>query len=458
MKRFTRKNLYLLLVTLLLGALTSVIYAAQLNVDTFDANAQVSDVDTTACTTATGSDMLGGVRHILVTRTSGLDTVAARVDTTVPDSLAFSIGSSTRGTALIQMDGTNDGDCVLDFGLGGTSLNPYDGLTVFVRQVDLSAIVTMRIYEDASNYSQFSYTLPYAISAPGTELYFPFSAFTNVGTGADYGSIEAIEVLLDGTTIDSLDMTIDFVSADYSRDYGDLPVAYNNTVDADNGARHRIGAIYLGTGVDSEDDGQESATATGDQARTNDETGITHPPLSNWGDGTASLAIDLTKPSSVFVGCLVGWIDWDGDNVFETSSTGGVSEMVANTFLFGDQTINFTSPTTAQYGGTYPSTLNARFRIFRPNEPLFSAFGLSLDGAGCPTASTTASVLQLVFGEATDGEVEDYQWSFSPTAITLNNLNIASPQGVFPGVLVLTAGLFTIATFVAILKRRRSAL
>ncbi|MBP7998667.1 MAG: hypothetical protein KA314_24735 [Chloroflexi bacterium] len=132
--------------------------------------------------------------------------------------------------------------------------------------------------------------------------------------------------------------------------------------------------------------------------------------------------------------------------------------MVANTFLFGDQTINFTSPTTAQYGGTYPSTLNARFRIFRPNEPLFSAFGLSLDGAGCPTASTTASVLQLVFGEATDGEVEDYQWSFSPTAITLNNLNIASPQGVFPGVLVLTAGLFTIATFVAILKRRRSAL
>ena len=144
MKRFTRKNLYLLLVTLLLGALTSVIYAAQLNVDTFDANAQVSDVDTTACTTATGSDMLGGVRHILVTRTSGADTVAARVDTTVPDSLAFSIGSSTRGTALIQMDGTNDGDCVLDFGLGGTSLNPYDGLTVFVRQVDLSAIITMR--------------------------------------------------------------------------------------------------------------------------------------------------------------------------------------------------------------------------------------------------------------------------------------------------------------------------
>ncbi|MEI2737176.1 MAG: hypothetical protein V9F01_00155 [Chitinophagaceae bacterium] len=330
MKRFTRKNLYLLLVTLLLGALTSVIYAAQLNVDTFDANAQVSDVDTTACTTATGSDMLGGVRHILVTRTSGGDTVAARVDTTVPDSLAFSIGSSTRGTALIQLDGTDDGNCVLDFGLGGVSLNPYDGLTLFVRQVDLSAIITMRIYEDASNYSHFSYTLPYAISAPGTELYFPFSAFTNVGTGADYGSIEAIELLLDGTTIDSLDMTIDFVSADYSRDYGDLPVAYNNTVDADNGARHRIGAIYLGTGVDSEDDGQESATATGDQARTNDETGITHPPVSNWGDGTASLTIALTKPTGV-TACVVGWIDWDGDNVFETSSTGGVSEMVVNT-------------------------------------------------------------------------------------------------------------------------------
>ncbi|MBK9052289.1 MAG: hypothetical protein IPL78_15695 [Chloroflexi bacterium] len=60
-----------------------------------------------------------------------------------------------------------------------------------------------------------------------------------MGAGAD--PVEAIEILLDGTTIDSLDMTIDYVSADYSRDYGDLPVAYNNTVDSNNGAATALG-------------------------------------------------------------------------------------------------------------------------------------------------------------------------------------------------------------------------
>ncbi|MFZ0544505.1 MAG: hypothetical protein WAM60_03670 [Candidatus Promineifilaceae bacterium] len=440
MNHFPRKKVYLLIVILLLGLLTSVVHAAALNVDSFDNDFQISTFGT-PCTTVTGSDMMGGERDILVNRTSGSGTIQADVDSTVANSLAFSIGAATRGTALIQFDGV-DGSCTNSFGLS-ESLNPYDGLTLYIQQVDLNGAVTMRIYTDSSNYSEYSYAIPYSIASPGTEIYFPFDQFTSVGSGADFGSVAAIEILLDGTLIDSLDMTLDFVSSDYSRDYGDLPAAYSNTEEVDDGARHRLGGIYFGTGVDSEPDGQESADATGDVARTDDETGITR--AGDWSTGTGSVVIDVTKPNSVFLVCGVGFIDWDGDNVFEVSSSiGGVSEVVYNNFILSDGTVNFTSPTPAQYGGAYPTSLNARFRIFRTNDPLFSALGLTLDGFGCPTISTPANVLQLVYGEATDGEVEDYQWGFAPSAITLGSAETRTPDG-WPlvAVVLLSTGLTT---------------
>ena len=37
------------------------------------------------------------------------------------------------------------------------------------------------------------------------------------------------------------------------------------------------------------------------------------------------------------------------------------------------------------------------------------------------TALTLAGTIEIV-GEAADGEVEDYQWIFAPTAVTLSNL------------------------------------
>lgn len=428
MNNFARKHLYLVLVILLLGLLTSVVHAAQLDVDTFDVDAQISNVDFSDCTSVgggTGTDMMGGERDLLVTRTTGGGTVQADVDTSIADSLALSIGAGTRGTALVQLDGV-DGNCALNFGLT-ESLNPYDGLTIFVRQVDLNGILTMRVYTDGSNYSTLSYTLPYAISPPGTEVYFPFAQFTDVGAGADFANVTAIEIILDGTTTDSLDMTIDYVSSDYTRDFGDLPSAYNNTLEADNGARHRLGGFYhFGTTVDSEADGQESVDATGDVARTDDETGITRDDM-DWGDGTGAVFVDITKPGSVSVACVVGWIDWDGDNVFESTATvGTASELVTNAFVPGDSNISFTSPTVTDYGGTYPSTLNTRWRIFQPNDTLFTDLGLTLDLFGCPTSSTPAAVTQLVFGEAADGEVEDYQWGFGPTAITLSKASTST--------------------------------
>lgn len=449
------KSFTYIIVALLLTLTINVASAAQFNVDNFDNNAQLSNI-ATACTTATGADMLGGERNILVERTSGSGTVQADVDTSVADSFAFSVGASTQGRATIQLDGA-DGSCALNAtGLGGITLNPFDGLSLLVREVDLNAVVTLRVYTDAANFSTFDYTIPYAISAPGQEIYFPFNQFTATGLGADFANVGAIEIVADGTTISSLDMTIDFVSSDFARDYGDLPASYNNTTRADNGARHIVGGLFLGSTVDTEPDGQENATAVGDAARTDDEEGVAPVAMSDWGDGTGTLSINMTKPSTVFVGCIVGWIDWDNNGAFDaTSSIGGVSELVVNNFFgVSNPSQSITTPTLADYGGTYPATLNARFRIFRPNEPLFTALGLTPDFAGCTSTSPTADVMQLVFGDASDGEVEDYQWGFTPTAIELQSTDAASQNATMPFVVMALVLVGLMGTAVALYRRQ----
>jgi hypothetical protein len=115
-----------------------------------------------------------------------------------------------------------------------------------------------------------------------------------------------------------------------------------------------------------------------------------------------------------------------------------------------DNNFSFTSPTLLQYGGTYPNTLNARFRIFRPGEPLFTSLGIPIDAFGCVTAlggATPAQVTQLVFGEASDGEVEDYQWGFGPTAITLSKASTAGQETGLILVIALTAAGLAVTTY-----------
>ena len=440
-----------------------VIVQALTAIDTFNDTAQTSDL-ATPCTigNAPGTDILSGERDVLVNRTSGSGTVVADADTTVANQFSLSIGASTRGTALIQWDGA-DGACTLNAtGLGGLSLSPDDGLAIHVSSVDLNGAVTMRIYSDASNYSTYTYVIPNSITTPGYVIYFPFEQFTAVNSGADYTNVGAIEVLIDGTSIDSLDMTIDFVHSDYTRDFGDLPAAYNNiTLFANNGARHSPGTVYYGSSIDTEADGQTSATATGDNTGgSNDEQGLSAVTGSNWGDGSGQISLNATVPSAELVACAVGWIDWNNSGSFDVGgTTGGVSELVFSTYVFpGTSTQNITTPTAADYGGSYPATLNARFRIFQRNADLFTTLGLPLDGFGCPSLSTAseAQIAGLLTGLARNGEVEDYQWSFAPNAVTLSDTGTKSDP-VWPA---LTAGIALLGVGTAapfILHKRRKA-
>lgn len=453
-----KKRLSLIVLIALLSLFSVVVVNALTPVDTFNDTMQESDVDAIACTTATGLDMIGGERDLGVTRTQGSGSVTADVDDTKENEFALSIGASTRGTALIQWDGV-DGDCALDAsGLGGINLNPDDGMAIHVTAVDLNGVVTLRVYTDAANYSTFSYTIPTSVSAPGYVMYFPFEGFTPVGTGADFSDVGAIEVLVDGTGIDSLDMTIDFVNSDITRDFGDLPVAYNNiSLLVNDGARHSPAGITLGSSVDMEADAQTSADATGDNTTaTDDENGVTRSyPFGDWGNGIGALGINTTLPAGHSEACVVGWIDWDNSGSFDVGgTTGGKSELVLNDSFYNgsDTSAWFQTPTTANYGGAYPSTLNARFRIFEQNALIFDELGLgsTLDGGGCPTNATEAQMASLLTGLAYNGEVEDYQWSFGPNAVTVSN---ASGLGSFGVMSVLTMGV--VAAAVVIVRKRK---
>jgi uncharacterized repeat protein (TIGR01451 family) len=170
-----------------------------------------------------------------------------------------------------------------------------------------------------------------------------------------------------------------------SSDYGDAPEPAYPTSQVNDGARHVLGSrAYLGQCVDSEDDGLPSAEADGDDITVggvvwgdcegdDDEDGVNFPNL---------LAVGAETTIEVFAAfecTLSAWIDFAGDGDWDDPEdelfpggeylTAGVNEL---TFMI---------PGSATEGTTW-----ARFRC-------------TSDG---PVTYT---------GEASDGEVEDYQLS-----------------------------------------------
>jgi hypothetical protein len=97
----------------------------------------------------------------------------------------------------------------------------------------------------------------------------------------------------------------------------------------------------------------------------------------------------------------------------------------------GTQTITFNIPT----GTAFPNTFNGRFRLY----------------------PTSMSVLAQPTGLATNGEVEDYQWNFGPTAVTLNSMAARAAIGdlaMLPILIVLGAAAILV---IAWAKRHRIA-
>jgi len=206
-----------------------------------------------------------------------------------------------------------------------------------------------------------------AVTPDGKELYVTHGdqlSALDAQTGQTLVVLEAPE--LQGTT----GVCFGAGGSDIPRDFGDAPDPMYPTLIASGGASHGIGALFLGAKVDVEADGQPAAAADGDdRSDTDDEDGIT----------LGALRPGASNPLKVSVsggpGKLDAWIDVNADGDWDDA---GERIFEAQAVVTGVNNLVFTLPAAAA-----PGTSFARFR-------------LSSDG------------VHGAFGDAPDGEVEDY--------------------------------------------------
>jgi hypothetical protein len=175
---------------------------------------------------------------------------------------------------------------------------------------------------------------------------------------------------LEGTTEFVIQLTEGF-------DFGDAPSSLGYpTLRSQNGARHRILAGFqLGAAIDVDVEGQATLAADGDDSDgVDDEDGVSFGTLTR--GYAATITVVAAGITAIQPGRLDAWIDWNRDGDWDDPG-----EQIARSLplVNGSNVLSITVPVTATPGATY-----ARFR-------LSSAGGLA------------------PFGEAADGEVEDYQ-------------------------------------------------
>jgi hypothetical protein len=220
-------------------------------------------------------------------------------------------------------------------------------------------------------------------------------------------------------TAESVNSNTDSQTATYAAmDFGDLPASYADTLWSSNGARHTINALYLGAGVTTEADGQLSPTATGDAA----DDGVRRVMSNKW---IANNIVGVVVTVTGGTGYLVGWFDWNGLGNFNLVT----STVTFGTLSLGTHTLTMTIPAGYMTG----TTINARFRLYD----------------GTPLQASP-------LGEAIGGEVEDYQWTFNPTTITLRDLGArAEPIESYDWLWVATAAVLGLLVVRQIMRTRR---
>ena len=208
---------------------------------------------------------------------------------------------------------------------------------------------------------------------------------------AEPSVVEAIATIVD----DDL-MIADFGDAPASNHSG-FPSSYPVTLEQ-NGARHTVGDLFLGQGVDVESDGQFSGL--GDQDDVDEDAlhaGIT--PTTTFLSAASNTVASVNVVSSS-TGRLDAWFDFNRDGDWED-----LGEQIATAFPVqaGENTLTFSIPADAGSGATA-----ARFR-------------LSSAGRLEPT------------GAAIDGEVEDYWFTLVGTDSAAGHveLNLSEGDSVF---------------------------
>ena len=149
---------------------------------------------------------------------------------------------------------------------------------------------------------------------------------------------------------------------------------------------------------------------------------------------TNTLTVVIGQPDATTDLCLLGYFDWNGDGDFDDTSEKPVRLRVTPTGFFTTITRTITPPAGAV------QTIHGRFRLLATDDPL-------LAGGNCGLAPSTLSR-----GVAYSGEVEDYTWIRSTTAVSLVTQGTASGQSI---VFLLTVFLLLLVSTVIVLQRRK---
>ena len=194
-------------------------------------------------------------------------------------------------------------------------------------------------------------------------------------------------------------------------DYSDLANSYGV-------AWHTgTGALRLGSNWTAD----TSYLLAGDDAS---DDGITR--LDEWVPGNPA-TLGVTVGGSGAAPWLAGWVDWNNNGVFETPGERIVDQAVT----VGNNAVVFSVPLSYTTG----ATVQARFRLY-DSQPF------------APTSNAAAT------GAAANGEVEDFSYAFSPTAISLQSFQ-AGANWVWP-LAVSVVGLVAAATLFWFTRRRSS--
>ncbi len=316
----------------------------------------------------------------------------------------FGYRAAFAGNHTIQ--GTLWHDSDRDQAIGAGETYRYANQTVYLWNNSGSLVATA--VTGAAGFYQFT-NLP-----DGTYI----AAFNGGGTG--FANLTATTSMSQSFTFSSTEtVTKDF--GFYSAlDLGDLPSSYNLTRLGMDGPRHQVAAanaLRLGSLIDMDPNGDDSALANSDDTNqaVNDEDGVTldlYYPWSPEYGGRVNISVD-NCPSTCYVSA---WVDWGKNNNFSDPG-----DRVLLDHSISDNVIMAPAPVTIPIpaGHTVSGQYFARFRVY----------GASTNGTAQPT------------GYAADGEVEDYRWDFSVTAVEIVALSASTPAAERAGFIWVSAAL-----------------
>ncbi|MBN1978813.1 MAG: hypothetical protein JW918_15555 [Anaerolineae bacterium] len=416
------------LVAVIIGGLllslfvTGVVYAATINIDTFDSGTQniaANDSNTPVYDSVDGgtSDVLGQYRDVALASSScsAPSDIELKIDVgSAPGTnfLDFSEDTSCGGIATITWDGDNDATArsyLLSADLEDSSPT-NDGIYMKVTTADHATQLTMVGYENSTQYSTLSINIAGSSNLERLDIFFPFNTFSPTGGGAVWSDLEALELEIDGTVEQELQFVVDYMEAtDDSeiREYGDLPDGtggtpdYSDTTNGDNelAAYHSNPmGLTLGYNVDIESSSNADYGAKGDDnSDADDEDGVEPVDPYRWDDdgyGQVEFTINGCPDTSCYVN---GWIDWNNDGSFD-DTVDGCTEHVVNEYNSGDGTRSrLITCIPSSYSNVY---YYARFRICE-------------DSGQCNDPGVTDT-------NVPNGEIEDYRWPLGPTAVELS--------------------------------------